>query len=161
MAPAPLRCLKLGLRRDEHVPSLNHQARFLQCGLSLPPADPESATVGRDLQPPEPHSPFVCSWWGWWNEKRRHPEFFTRVFGHCRWENEIARHISPHFSLGVKWPSAIASSLFLQLTYQLTLSLGDLLFTPCLTISSQLKLPDTCAYSFGVSGHFVTGTPNF
>ncbi len=36
------------------------------------------------------------------NEMRRHPSFLTQVFGHFRWEFEIARYISPHFNLGVK-----------------------------------------------------------
>ena len=42
------------------------------------------------------------------------------------WEPEIARHVSPHSSLVVKWPSTLALCT-------------RILFNPCLAISSQLK----------------------
>ncbi len=70
-------------------------------------------------------------WRGRWNEMRRHSLFLIRVFGHFRWEPEMARHVSPHFALCTQR-----------------------LFTPCLAISSQLKWPDTCVSSSGMFGHF-------
>ncbi len=55
----------------------------------------------------------------------------------------IHRHMSLHFSLGVKWPSTLA--LYTRR-----------LFTPCLTISSQLKWSDTLISSIGVFANSVT-----
>ncbi len=67
--------------------------------------------------------------------------------GHFKWEPKMTRLVSPHLSLEVKWPS--------------TLDLCTRrLFTTCLTISIQLKWPDTCVSSFGVFGHFVTPVPH-